>query len=228
MSIIYIKLHNHPQKSMNLPNCPSPVNGDRTSVNDDGELRSASSGLGESNGGGSESPRALPAADRSSKVPQIFGDHSASSGRPRRSLLVGKCCWGCEEPVPSGGASQLRRDQRQRKRVEAATFRARSPAFWPVSGDDNSRDTMVCFQASDRYQARPVKWLELGEIVGSIRGLLGRVLGSTGLTSLSIFLSLLGFFLSKMENPFPSFQLYNSAPLFVFLSLIQIKLNSDP
>ena len=82
---------------MNLPNCPSPVNGDRTSVNVDGELRSASSSLGESNGGGRESPRTLPAADRSSKVPHVSGGPSASSWR---SWLVGKCCWGCEDPVP--------------------------------------------------------------------------------------------------------------------------------
>ena len=152
---------------MNLPNCPSPSNGDRTSVNDDRELRSASSGLGESNGGGREWPRALPAADQSSKFLHVSGGRSASSRRPRRSWLVGKCCWGCEEPVPSGGASQLRRNQRQRKRIEAATFRARSPAFWPVSGDEDSGDTTVGFQASDRYQARPVRWPELRETVGA-------------------------------------------------------------
>ena len=99
---------------MNLPNCPSPVNGDRTSVNADGELRSACSDLGESNGGGRESPRVLPAVDRSSKDPQVSGDRSAIFRRPWWSWLVGKCCWRCEEPVPSGGASQIRRDQRRR------------------------------------------------------------------------------------------------------------------
>ena len=102
---------------MNLPNCPSPVNGDRTSVNDDGELRSASSGLGESNGAGGVLPRAAATADRSSKVPQVSGGRSAVSRRPQRSWLVGTYCWRCEEPVPSGGASQIRRNQRRRNQV---------------------------------------------------------------------------------------------------------------
>ena len=176
---------------MNLPNCPSPVNGDRTSVNDDGELRSASSGLGESNGGGRESPRALPAADRSSKVPQVSGGRSASSRRPRWSWLVGKYCWGCEEPVPSGGASQLWRDQWQRKRIEAATFHARSPAFWSVSGDEDHGDTTVIFQASNRYQARPVRWPELEVLGGSSRGFGSRIQVKFGSKS-SLSLSLLG------------------------------------
>ena len=42
--------------------------------------------------------------------------------------------------------------------------------LWLVSGDDESGDATVGFQASDRYQARLVRWPELGETVGSIRG----------------------------------------------------------
>ena len=185
---------------MNLPNCPLPVNGDRTSVNDDGELRSTSSGLSESNGAGGVLPRAVATADRSSKNPKLFGDRSAISRRPRWSWLVRTCCWRCEEPVPSGGASQIRWDQRQRKRIKAAFFRARSPAFWPFSGNNDSVDTSVGFQALDRYQARQVRWPELGEIVGSR----SRVTGSrirvkrVRLLSLSLSLSLV-FSLSKTK-----------------------------
>ena len=47
---------------------PLPVNSDRTSVNDDGKLRSNGSDLNESNGGGRESPRAVPAADQASQA----------------------------------------------------------------------------------------------------------------------------------------------------------------
>ena len=85
MSINFIKLHNHPQRSMNLPNCPLPVNGVWTSVNDDGELRSASSGLGESNGAGGVLLRAAATADRSSKDPKLSGDRSVISRCPRWS-----------------------------------------------------------------------------------------------------------------------------------------------
>ena len=139
-------------------------------MHNNGELRSASSGLGESNSGGRESPRALPAADRSSKILHFFGGRSVSSRRPRWSWLVGKCCWGWEEPVPSGGVPKIRRNKRRKKWVLAATFRARSPAFWLVYGDDNSGDATVVFQASNRYQARPVRWSELGDPSGSTRG----------------------------------------------------------
>ena len=175
---------------MNLPNCPSPVNGDRISVDDDGELRSASSGLGESKSGGRESPRALQAADRSSKVPHVSGGRSAISRRPRWSWLVGKCCWGWEEPFPSGGVPKIRRNQRRQKRVLAATFRARLPAFWPVSGNDNSGDATVIFQASNRYQARPVRWPELEVLGGSSRGFGSRIRVKN---PLSLSLSLSGF-----------------------------------
>ena len=174
---------------MNLPNCPLRVNGDRTSVNDDGELKSVSSGLGESNGGGRESPRALPAADQSSKDPQVSGGRSAIFRRPWWSWLVGKCCWRCEEPVPSGGASQIRRDQRQRKRVLAETFVLKSPAFWPVSGEEDSGDTSVGFQASDRYHARPGRWPKTEVLDGSRSRVRVADPGQTGQNPLSLSLS---------------------------------------
>ena len=167
MSINYIKLHNHPQRSMNLPNCPLPVNGDQTSVNDDGELKSASSGLGESNGAGGVLPRAAALADQSSKNSKLSGDRSVIFRRPRWSWLVGNCCWRCEEPVPSGGVPKIRQDQWRKKWVLAATFELKSPAFWSISGNEDHWDTTVVFQASNRYQARPVRWPDLGDPSGS-------------------------------------------------------------
>ena len=59
---------------------PLPVNGDRTSVNDDGKLRSNSLDLGESNCADGDLPRAVTAADRSSKIREFPGGRL----RPRR------------------------------------------------------------------------------------------------------------------------------------------------
>ena len=85
---------------------PLPVNDHRNSSNGDGKLRSDRSSHAESNGGGGDLPRALSAADQSSKICKLSGDRSVILRRPRWSWLVGTCCWRCEEPVPSGGASQ--------------------------------------------------------------------------------------------------------------------------
>ena len=198
---------------MNLPNCPSSVNGDRTSVNDDGELRFASSGLGESNGGGRESPRALPAADRSSKVPHIFGGRSVSSRRPRRSWLVGKCCWGCDEPVPAEStATKMGRSHDFPSLIAGvlASFRRRQQ--WGCDGRLPSFRSVPSTASKVAGVGRNRRVNPAG---------LGWVSGSNGSKTLS-------FSLSKMENPFPSFPVIQLCPFTFFFSLIQIKLHSDP
>ena len=69
---------------------PLPVNGHRNSSDGDGKLRSDSSDLGESNGGGRDLPRALPAADRSSKICKLSGGRSAIIRPFQVTRLVGK------------------------------------------------------------------------------------------------------------------------------------------
>ncbi|KAH9657947.1 hypothetical protein KPL70_023285 [Citrus sinensis] len=45
--------------------------------------------------------------------------------------------------------------------VELRVFQAKSPAFWLFSGDDDNGDMTGVTQASNQYQARPVRWSEL-------------------------------------------------------------------
>ena len=84
-------------------------------------------------------------------------------------------------------------------------FELKSPAFWSVSGDEDGMDTLLVSQASNRYQARPVRWLESGDTIGSR----SRVSGSDpGQRVISISLSLACSFLSLLfKNSFPQIQL---------------------
>ena len=69
---------------------PLSINGDWTSVNDVGDLRSDTSDLGESSGASGDLPRAATKVNRSSKNPQVSGGRSAVFRRPWWSWLVGK------------------------------------------------------------------------------------------------------------------------------------------
>ena len=66
-------------------------------------------------------------------------------------------------------------------------FELQSLAFWSVSGDEDGMDTLLVSQVSNRYQARPVRWPETGELVGSSRGFrVGYGSNSSQLFSLSL------------------------------------------
>ena len=175
---------------MNLPNCPC-----RSTVTGLHSTTTGSLGLIVQT---SVSP-VVPAANRSSQNPQVSSSRSAVIRPFQVTRLVGKWCWRREEQVPSGGVPKIWRDRRLRKWDLVASFELKSPAFWSVSGDEDCWVMTVGFQASDRYQARPVRWPESGENVGSwsrVRvGFAGQP-GQTHTLSLSCILSL------NFANPF--------------------------
>ncbi|KAH9724956.1 Kunitz trypsin inhibitor 5 [Citrus sinensis] len=123
---------------------PSPVNGDLTSVNDDKKLRSDSSDLGESNGGGRDLPRAATAANRASQI------------------------------NPAGSVPKLRRNRRRRKQVLAASFQAQIASVlvgFRRRGQLGYDGRLPSFRS---IQARPVRWPKMVEPSGSKSRVLGR------------------------------------------------------
>ena len=202
---------------------PLPVNGDRTSVNDDRKLKSDSSDLGESNGGGRDLPRALPAADRSSKIRKFLVVVFSTDGVPggRDQLENDECEWRNKIQVvvyqKSGGINGGKNGPWPR------VFELKSSAFWSISDDEDSGDRTVGFQASDRYQAWPVRWSESGEIAGSRSrfrvGFAGQMVPTHSLSLVPLSLSL------AFKNNFPPFPVIK--PVSFFSLFFPLNLNTN-
>ena len=110
------------------------VNGDRTSVNDDGKLRSDGSDLGESNDAGGDLPREATTANWSSKVREFPSGRS----RPRQcpwwswSWSIGKWWVWVEEQDLGCGVAKTPAGLMTTEMGWAATFRASNGGI-PVS-----------------------------------------------------------------------------------------------
>ncbi|GAY61621.1 hypothetical protein CUMW_211420 [Citrus unshiu] len=104
--------------------------------------------------------------------------------------MVGNGRGNHEEQNPTGGVTQIWRNHGESSRRFREPSTLRSVTFRSFSGSKDGMDTLLISQASNRYQARPVRWPETGELVGSSRGFgLGRV-GSNGSKTLSLVPSL--------------------------------------
>ena len=207
---------------------PLPVNGHRNSSDGDEKLRSNSSDLDESNGGGRDLPRALPAADRSSKIrkfpvvvrrfPGVLDDrgwseNDAGDVRSRTQLEV---CPNSGEI--DGGENGFGREFSISNHRRPGRFPATRMAWIRCSSLKLRIGTKLDRNGGRKWENRP----------GQSRGFRVGLRVKPGQTlSLSRAFSLF-LFKSKTVPPFPFIKSDFFFFFFFFLSLIQIKLIPDP
>ena len=182
---------------------PPQVNGDRTSVNGDGKLKSDSSDLGESNGVGGDLPRAAMATDRAPKTMSfsavVHGQNRGFGWRSWSKMKVGDVR-SRTQPVVQPNSGEIDGDKNGLSRSLSSFDCRRSGCFLM---------TMTTEYDRRRSSFRLVPSLT-GTVAGNRRwsrvGLVGRV-GLNGSTSLSLLLSRVPLSLSSFGNQFPPFHL---------------------